>query len=41
MAKAKNAVAGEATKFYAKRIIIEKDPPAAKTPDKKPDEKKK
>jgi hypothetical protein len=42
LVKAKNAIAGETTKFYAKRILIEKDAPAAaKTPDKKPDDKKK
>ena len=39
--KAKNGLATEASKLYVKRIIIEKDPPAPKTADKKPDDKKK
>ena len=41
LVKPKNALAAEATKLYVKRILIEKDAPASKTPDKKPDEKKK
>jgi len=41
LVKPKNALAAEATKLYVKRVLIEKDPPVSKTPDKKPDDKKK